>query len=94
MLRSFAKGDRRRAVHIIPVIDIGSNGLALLAERERARALALVDATRRQFTPVALRLLDGTLFRIGAGPQDGRPGLAAPGLRGLSQASSLRRARP
>jgi hypothetical protein len=59
MLRSFAKGDRRRAVHIIPVIDIGSNSLALLAERERARALALVDATRRQFTPVALRLLDG-----------------------------------
>ena len=46
------------AMETIPVIDIGADGLAALARLELPRALALVEATQRQFSSGALALLD------------------------------------
>ena len=42
----------------IPVIEVGTEGLAELARLELPRALALVEATQRQFSSGALALLD------------------------------------
>jgi hypothetical protein len=48
----------QRALPSIPVIDIGAGDMAVLAQRERRHALALVEASRRQFSRAALALLD------------------------------------